>query len=138
MPKSIGFAFVALALAASSTSALAQSGENIAGALALQLTPVGGLSPIVSRAMIGGPAPHGPQFAARYGHTGLSFDGGTDGLTINNYAVTGLFPAGQAGTVYLTLGANKVEDCNVVPGSQARQRNSDRYLGKDVIEHHAM
>jgi hypothetical protein len=132
MPKSIGFAFVALALAASSTSALAQSEENIAGALALQLTPAGGLSPIVSRAMIGGPAPHGPQFAARYGHSGLSFDGGTDGLNVDNYAVTGLFPAGQAGTVYLTLGANKL-DCDACKTRVMFSGGGDVALGSQAL-----
>jgi len=89
----------------------AQSEGNIAGALALQLTPTAGLPTLVTRAMVGGPASKGPQFSLRYGHTGLGTEPSGGDVNADNYGLTGLLPMGEAGTLFATVGADKL-DCD--------------------------
>ena len=110
MHMSVRFALVASA-ALFASAARAQSVGNVAGALALQVTPTAGLPVLVSRAMIGGPASKGPQFAVRYGHTGIGTEPSGGDVNVDNYGLTGLVPMGEAGTLYATVGADKL-DCD--------------------------
>jgi hypothetical protein len=66
---------------------------------ALLGTPTGALVPLLTPTMVGIPA-RSAQLAFRYGHVG----GGDDLASLNNFAVTALFPAGTGSAVSLTAG----------------------------------
>lgn len=66
---------------------------------ALLGTPTGGLVPLMTPTLAGAPA-RSAQLAFRYGHT----QGNNDLASLNNFAVTALFPAGTGATISLTGG----------------------------------
>jgi len=66
---------------------------------ALLGTPTGALVPLLTPTLAGAPA-HSAQLALRYGHS----QGINDLASLNNFAVTALFPAGTGATISLTGG----------------------------------
>ena len=71
----------------------------LAAWVALLGTPVGALAPLMTPTMASASA-RSAQLALRYGHA----SGETDFASLNNFAVTALFPAGTGATVSLTGG----------------------------------
>ena len=66
---------------------------------ALLGTPTGALAPLMTPTLAGSPA-RSAQLALRYGHS----QGVNDLASLNNFAVTALFPAGTGATISLTGG----------------------------------
>lgn len=92
-----------------------QEFKNFMAYLALSVTPVGALPPLVTRSMAGGPAAISgssgatggalrPQIAFRYGRVSLATDSPGDYADINAFAATGLIAAGEAATLSATAG----------------------------------
>src|SRR5436853_536483 len=96
MRKSIAIA--TLSLTAGAITGAAQTRGDVEAAVALMLTPVGALPPLMT-STIEGETQRGVALGLRYGHWSSSnfFDS-------NNGGVTAILPVGVASTVSLTAG----------------------------------